>query len=690
MKQEFTIQATAAAFETLTTKLYSNPILAVIRELSTNGNDAHILAGTTDKAMELHLPTDDNPFFKIRDFGPGMDEDTIFSIYTSFFCSTKTGDDSQTGYFGLGSKSPFAVSKNFTVKSYTDGTVKTYKMSSETGLPTCELLATETTSEPNGLEIKIDNLSNSYRWFREAKSLFKGTAFLPKLNFSDSDLEELLKERPRFLEDRIETVDDTDHYYSKNAYVNVAGVTFPIDLNSVSKAERAMDGLHISFINITAQKNDVTITPSREELHYDDKTVSFINNKIASKIFEYVQKADYTSSANDLVNFLTFDEIGNDEIDEKIEGAKKFANELFAGCGLIKNWYDSSKRYHLHEYEVTKPDQLKNIFKRPIKIVKYDTAKKVVIASIDRLYECTLRHENWRGCAMVYLNAYQYSKNPNHERCIFQYIFTKDIPAMKDKLEKLGLEPEIVDISEWPNFYKVNCLSTPKVPGEKKPEVKRGTFFTKRQCKAYKNGCWYDDPILMASEIESNPNTEYFVTSSMDNAMDFISALSQLERNPDKWYAIRKGAWDWAERMATEKGWKNPRIAWERAQIAYEPVIAKIQNYIDLKDAASTSVFHSIDTQVLENALNSNPKFESLKNLNMIKAIFAASDDSVRDEYPSVFRLLNTRKSKTAEKASEEITKELAKYPLLNIFYMRKNQVIPSLEYMAAMNAFNA
>ena len=71
-ENQFSIEASAKAFMILSDGLYSNKILAVIRELSTNAYDSHVDAGVGDRAFEVHLPTRLEPFFHVRDFGTSM------------------------------------------------------------------------------------------------------------------------------------------------------------------------------------------------------------------------------------------------------------------------------------------------------------------------------------------------------------------------------------------------------------------------------------------------------------------------------------------------------------------------------------------------------------------------------------------------------------------------------------------
>ena len=59
----FTIQASAKAFEVLSSNLYQNKILAVIREITCNAADAHASVGKPLTSIEVNLPTFSMPSF---------------------------------------------------------------------------------------------------------------------------------------------------------------------------------------------------------------------------------------------------------------------------------------------------------------------------------------------------------------------------------------------------------------------------------------------------------------------------------------------------------------------------------------------------------------------------------------------------------------------------------------------------
>lgn len=120
----------------LTYDLYKNKPGAVIRELSTNCIDAHKLVANELKSDQIGaktpfaiiLPSDyNNNFLTIRDFGPGLTEEEMFTIYPTYGSSTKENTNDYTGCLGLGSKSPLAISPDFLVTSYNDDKVAVYK-----------------------------------------------------------------------------------------------------------------------------------------------------------------------------------------------------------------------------------------------------------------------------------------------------------------------------------------------------------------------------------------------------------------------------------------------------------------------------------------------------------------------------------------------------------------------------------
>lgn len=165
-------------------KVYSHKERAVIRELACNAHDSHVMAGTTDVPFEVHLPTQLEPWFSIRDYGTGLCDADVANVYGAIGVSTKRDSNEVIGCFGIGSLSPYSMCDSFIVKSYLDGMVRTYQcMRDNQRKPKVIPLGSSPTSEANGLEVKLTVDDRVLAFEREAEVVFRfweGT--LPKIN----------------------------------------------------------------------------------------------------------------------------------------------------------------------------------------------------------------------------------------------------------------------------------------------------------------------------------------------------------------------------------------------------------------------------------------------------------------------------------------------------------------------------
>lgn len=165
---EFKIKTSATAFKILSEGLYSNKIGSMVRELICNAYDAHCAAGTKDTPIDVELPMVTNPLFRIRDYGTGLSEDDMRTIYTTYFDSTKNNDNKYIGGFGLGSKTPLCYNtEQFFVTSYFNRKKYVYNVSiGESGAPVLTKWDESMTDEPNGLELLISVDINDIERFK--------------------------------------------------------------------------------------------------------------------------------------------------------------------------------------------------------------------------------------------------------------------------------------------------------------------------------------------------------------------------------------------------------------------------------------------------------------------------------------------------------------------------------------------
>lgn len=160
--REYTLGDPRVICRILSDNLYSNKIGSIVRELSANALDAHRATGKENVPFEVGMPgraglfVENSTPFSIRDFGSGLDEEEIYSLYTSYGSSSKRSDSAQIGGFGIGSKSPFAYTDAFTVTSWKHGRMNRYIcFLNEEGAPCIKKIESAVSDEPSGMKIEI-------------------------------------------------------------------------------------------------------------------------------------------------------------------------------------------------------------------------------------------------------------------------------------------------------------------------------------------------------------------------------------------------------------------------------------------------------------------------------------------------------------------------------------------------------
>ncbi len=268
---QFNIEMNAASIDILSRKIYSNPTLAIVRELACNAWDAHVAAGKTDQPFNVYFPNELKSEFKIRDFGIGLSHDDVMVLYTTYFGSNKRDSNSMIGGLGLGSKTPYAYTNAFSVRSFLDGELREYAAyKNEDGIPTISLVNTSETTEENGLEIAVpvkqgdarkflDVAQRALQWFPTQPNTF-GYVMKPVTWESKRDLCGVLKDNERY----------------GSAQVVMGNVAYKLDLNTISKSHdlsRAVSAMaRGSRFVLFAEIGELAIAASREELNYTDKT----------------------------------------------------------------------------------------------------------------------------------------------------------------------------------------------------------------------------------------------------------------------------------------------------------------------------------------------------------------------------------------------------------------------------------
>ena len=266
----FTIKSSPAAFRILASGLYANKIRSIIRELSCNARDSHVAVGNTEP-WEIHMPTTYEPYFYVKDHGLGLSHDEVITIYTTFFESTKTDSDDYVGCLGLGSKSPFSYTDNFTITAIKDGKLNIYSaFIDEAGLPAVAHLGSDTTDQPNGVEVRFAVNTKDFNTFsNEVQHALCWFDQMPTGNIVIHPART----------NTIELIDDvtveTSGYTGSVAIMG--GVCYPIEVQHPKLAQYAY--LANQKLVLRFDIGELEVQPSREGLSYTNSTVDAISDR---------------------------------------------------------------------------------------------------------------------------------------------------------------------------------------------------------------------------------------------------------------------------------------------------------------------------------------------------------------------------------------------------------------------------
>jgi hypothetical protein len=275
---DFQIETNAYVFDLLTSKVYNDPILASIREISTNAIDACIDAQVPVN-FDAHIPTPEESYFSVRDYGTGLSPSDITGLYTTMGASSKRNSNDVNGCMGIGKLAPLSYAKSFTLTSYFNGTAHSYLITTQNGIPTAMHLGDTDTSEPNGVQISFPvDTSDISTFAKRAKYLYRFFQHKPNLNIP-LDIT---------LPDSIQT--STEWYFAEDYvpnswsnYVLMSNILYEIPNNS------DLDQFNFRALVLVCPTGSVSINPGRESLSMDKSTIDYLTSRINQTLTEYVE-----------------------------------------------------------------------------------------------------------------------------------------------------------------------------------------------------------------------------------------------------------------------------------------------------------------------------------------------------------------------------------------------------------------
>lgn len=266
----------AKVMSMLSESLYSDRILAPVREYICNAIDANVLAGNANTPIVITLPTFNEPTWRVRDFGLGLSPKDVKGIFGRFGRSLKDDTNDMIGAFGIGSKSAFAYTDSYTLTSIHNGVSNVFIFQkSEDGEILIVPVSSDPTTEPSGIEVAIavsrkDSLAFRQKSFAMAQYMKVRPTFVNAGN----DFQPITERQTGngwALMDRV------------NPYVRhgqpmaiMGGVAYPVDVGSCGNAGDLYSVLTCATLAFKFNIGDLDITNSRESLRYTQKTIRAI------------------------------------------------------------------------------------------------------------------------------------------------------------------------------------------------------------------------------------------------------------------------------------------------------------------------------------------------------------------------------------------------------------------------------
>jgi hypothetical protein len=505
---QFTIAQTSKMFKILSDSLYSDKVMAVIRELATNAYDSHISAGNKNP-FKVTLPTAANPNFAVRDYGTGLSQKDMEHLYTTYGASNKNDSNDFVGCLGLGSKSPFAYTKSFTTTSYFNGKQYTYIAAiDDAGVPTLNLIHTTDTTEPNGLEISFAVKQYDFQEFsQKAVRVFHYFRLKPIIEGGVHwDFTKEYGQRNVVIDGegwRVCRLNNDNMKFPNNYYRIQSGVialmgniAYPVEVSHLVGEEKAETPDHIAKWNRAFNKADIASWKSfvgeiiNQGLYLElDFGIGELEMDVSREGLQYTKGVVKALREKTQDIFLELKKNFSDKIatsQTKIEAITTYyqMNDLAGGWGVGASWTDPAGKTHTIssgqdiEYKLKKDE---NLYVFNYRTSGYRSRRMVYMT--DRIHHDTLTgkgYSYWNsnkksGQIRFFwcdISAAETAKKIVTRYCnqydCFAYLLVnaKDHTDVKNNFADLVAdvgEKNILDVSEYRDLIK----STPKAKGSK-------------------------------------------------------------------------------------------------------------------------------------------------------------------------------------------------------------------------------
>lgn len=358
----------------LRSQIYSDKLLAVIREYSTNARDANIEAGVKS-AIDVILPTFASPELSFRDYGYGLTDEEVCNLYVKYGASTKRNSNDYTGCLGIGCKAAFAYGDQFTIESYTENRITTWLAAIDESKKGTISLISEKPNEYRGTDTGVKVTVHIRKQdiddcVKKAKKFFKYW----KQN------EVRCNEELKYIDAHTETdnwaiqhasSDEIAYYRHRRgkAVILMGGIAYPLDKDQCLGLEEASYLLNNDDVILKAPLGSLEIAANREALEYTDKTKITLNvmaNKMRADLIQIVNQhiaSQPTRLAASIASNM-FERVLGDTISKQLSKDATWKGKVLLtdiDFGTKTTCYYRKKSWRSGEYKNKKEDDTQKI-----------------------------------------------------------------------------------------------------------------------------------------------------------------------------------------------------------------------------------------------------------------------------------------------------------------------------------------
>lgn len=288
----------------LSSNLYSDPIGSLVREYSSNAWDANVEAGNKDKPIEVGIQTDKDQgtYWYVTDLGPGISPDRIDKIYRKFGKSTKRESNEAIGMMGLGKFSGLSYSDQIYITTRHNGMQYQYIMHKADGLPQIDMLGISPSDLPSGTTIKV-----FIKGWSDRRDFVNATkhqlCFFENIYFNIDDEKDM--NDYKMIKGKSFTYSELSE---RKMRIKLGPVSYPLDWYKLSENVKATyEGTqNFNYLALNFNIGDLAITPNRESILYNKKTIENIEKKLAEFDKEMVALYDARSGEiEDIEDYVT-------------------------------------------------------------------------------------------------------------------------------------------------------------------------------------------------------------------------------------------------------------------------------------------------------------------------------------------------------------------------------------------------